>query len=254
MNVPEVLAVIFLGLVFGSFSTALVYRVPRKQNWVAKRSACTSCKTKLSFPDLIPVFSWVFSGGRCRHCGQPVSWLYPAIEILVLVLCLVVYRFFGVTGEGLFLMALTPLLSALTVIDFQRMILPDQLLFSCFILGIARLGYFTFTGQFHTFSDLFMPYLLAAVFYLILSLALRYIVSTALGKEALGMGDVKFFFITGFWLGVQWMPIFFIIAGISGVCMRIFWRIFVKTPEFPFGPALILALFSLLLLQGPILK
>ncbi|MBK9584615.1 MAG: prepilin peptidase [Alphaproteobacteria bacterium] len=254
MNTFEILTIVFLGLVFGSFSTALVYRVPRKQNWISKRSACTSCKRLLGFADLVPVFSWFFSGGCCRHCGQGVSWLYPAIEVGVLVLCLIVYKFFGLTGEGIFLMCLTPLLAAMVVIDFQRMILPDQLQFSCLILGITRLGYFSFTNQFHSFSELFLPYLLAAFFYTVLSLALRYIVSMALRKEALGMGDVKLFFIMGFWLGIEWMPVLFIFAGVSGVFLALFWRIVIRKRDFPFGPPLIIALFSLLLLQGPILK
>lgn len=254
MNIPEILAVTFLGLVFGSFSTALVYRVPRKQDWVSARSACTKCKTKLGFRDLIPVLSWLFSRGRCRHCAVKVSWLYPLIEVLVTIFCLIVYYFFGLNGEGLFLMGLVPVLVSLTVIDFQRMILPNQLLFVCFVLGIARLIYFSFSGQFHTFSELFLPYLLAAFFYLVLSLALRYIVSMARRREALGWGDVKLFFIIGFWLGIEYMPILFVIAGMAGVFMALFWRIVIRKLEFPFGPPLIIALFILLLLQGPILK
>ncbi len=254
MNIPEVLAVCFLGLVFGSFSTALIYRVPRKKDWVATRSACTKCKTHLGIPDLIPVFSWLFNKGRCRHCGTGVSWLYPLIELTVAGFCLVVYRFFGLSGEGAFLMALVPILVALTVIDFQRMILPNQLLFVCFVLGLARLIYFSFSGQFHTFGELFVPYLLAAFFYVILSLALRYIISMARGREALGLGDVKLFFIIGFWLGIEWMPVLFIIAGVSGVFLALFWRIVIRKMQFPFGPPLIIALFALLLLQGPILK
>ena len=96
--------------------------------------------------------------------------------------------------------------------------------------------------------------LLAAFFYTVLSLALRYIVSMALRKEALGMGDVKLFFIMGFWLGIEWMPVLFIFAGVSGVFLALFWRIVIRKRDFPFGPPLIIALFSLLLLQGPILK
>ncbi|MBK6895185.1 MAG: prepilin peptidase [Alphaproteobacteria bacterium] len=254
MNIPDVLAVVVLGLVFGSFSTALVYRVPRKKDWVSARSACTKCKAKLGFLDLIPVLSWLLSKGACRHCGAMVSPIYPLIEILVAALCLVVYRFFGLSGEGIFLMALVPVLVSLTVIDFQRMILPNQLLFVCFVLGLVRLIYFSFSGQFHTFAELFLPYLLAAFFYVVLSLALRYIISMARGREALGWGDIKLFFIIGFWLGIEWMPVLFIIAGASGVFLALFWRIVIRKREFPFGPPLIIALFSLLLLQGPILK
>lgn len=70
-----------LGICLGSFTTALVYRIPRKLNWTTDRSRCTSCHHALGVLDLVPIFSWVFLRGKCRHCGARVSIRYPLIEL-----------------------------------------------------------------------------------------------------------------------------------------------------------------------------
>lgn len=70
-----------LGLCFGSFLSAVTYRVPRKLNWTTDRSRCTSCGHALGVPDLVPVFSWMFLRGRCRHCGTSISVRYPLLEL-----------------------------------------------------------------------------------------------------------------------------------------------------------------------------
>ena len=71
-----------LGLICGSFVTALSYRLPRGEDFVSGRSRCPQCETTLSALDLVPVVSWLMSRGRCRHCKTPISARYPAIELL----------------------------------------------------------------------------------------------------------------------------------------------------------------------------
>src|SRR5687767_8802727 len=85
---PGVLPVFagLLGLIFGSFVTALSYRLPRGISIAKGRSACPACGTALTARDLIPVFSWIKQRGQCRTCGTKISWRYPAIEILMAVL------------------------------------------------------------------------------------------------------------------------------------------------------------------------
>lgn len=254
MNVPELTVALFLGLVFGSFTTALAYRVPRKKNWILNRSSCPACKTPLGVLDLVPVLSWILSRGRCRHCGKGVSWIYPVVELCVAALCLLVVWRFGFAGEGLFLLVCVPFLMALIVIDFQRMLLPNQLVFICFAVGFARLVYFSFSGHFVAAAEIVVPYIFGSVVYGFLAIALRHSITFALKREALGLGDVKFFLVSGLWLGLYYLPLFFIITGLIGIIMAVFWRMVVKKREFPFGPALIASMFVLLLLQGPILK
>lgn len=70
-----------VGTCLGSFATALMYRLPRKLDWVRDRSRCTSCNHVLGVRDLVPVLSWLLSKGKCRHCGASVSMRYPVTEI-----------------------------------------------------------------------------------------------------------------------------------------------------------------------------
>lgn len=76
-----------IGLIFGSFVTALSYRLPRGIGISTGRSKCMSCGTTLGPTDLVPVLSWVVSRGRCRSCGASVSARYPAIELITMAAC-----------------------------------------------------------------------------------------------------------------------------------------------------------------------
>lgn len=253
MHFAEITIVLVLGLVFGSFSTALIYRVPRNLDWTITRSSCTSCKAKLGGLDLVPFFSWVFLNGKCRHCGTKVSSRYPLIELLVLLACVGIYINLGLTVESLFLFACIPFLMALLIIDLDSMLLPNQLVAMTMFLGFARLFYFSTSGVFTRAEDLFIPYIVGALLFMILSLSLRFILTGILKKDALGLGDVKFFFVSGLWLGLQMLPYFFICAGLMGVIMAMFWRIVKRQRDFPFGPALIVSMYALLLWQSPVL-
>lgn len=99
--------VFVLGLCLGSFTSALSYRVPlslpwafekTKGKWHAVRSMCPNCTTVLQGRDLVPVLSWLFSGGKCRYCGQKISPRYPVQEIFFAVAgcaLLAVFSFFN---------------------------------------------------------------------------------------------------------------------------------------------------------------
>ena len=76
-----------MGLVLGSFTTMLSYRIPRKLSIVTPPSYCPRCNAHLKARDLVPVFSWLFEGGKCRQCQQPISPRYLLIELATTVLC-----------------------------------------------------------------------------------------------------------------------------------------------------------------------
>lgn len=81
MEIIIYIAIAVTGIVFGSFFTLAVYRIPRKENIVYVRSHCTTCGHKLNFWDLIPVFSYIFLGGKCRYCGEKIRPRYLILEI-----------------------------------------------------------------------------------------------------------------------------------------------------------------------------
>lgn len=80
-SLPILLAGFVFGIQFGSFITLVSYRVPRGEDIVFTPSHCPTCNARLTIVDLFPIFSWLFAGGKCRHCKAPVSVRYPLIEI-----------------------------------------------------------------------------------------------------------------------------------------------------------------------------
>lgn len=244
----EVFSASLIGLVFGSFSTALSYRIPHNLDWVNQRSACPNCKAFLGVADLFPILSWVCSKGKCRHCASVIPARYPLTELAAMVFCVCIYLRFGFSVEGLFLMVAVPFLVSLIVIDIDHLILPDILVFILLAIGIVRL---------HTMSFLFseasidaVSYYLSAATYGALAWILGEVVSRVLKKDALGFGDVKFFVVAGLWLGFVHLANFVLLSGICGVVLAILWKKIGKGDVFPFGPALIMSFVLLLLYQG----
>jgi leader peptidase (prepilin peptidase) / N-methyltransferase len=96
--------IIVLGLALGSFTTCVIYRVPRrislwKQENGSYRSFCPNCNAVLQSRDLIPVFSWLFQRGKCRYCRQPIPVRYLLVELAVLVLVCVLAVILGITPQ-----------------------------------------------------------------------------------------------------------------------------------------------------------
>lgn len=249
MSLFEFLVVAFLGLVLGSFSTALTYRIPRGISWGAKRSACTSCQNPLGLMDLIPLFSWLLSKGRCRHCQARISPLYPVIELVTLLSVLGLYMAYGFTPQAFLVMFAMPFLVALLFIDLEHMILPDVLNMILAGLGALNLIMLVFYAHEISLTGALTSYVLAAAVYGAVAWGLGWAMSKILKKEALGFGDVKFFAVAGLWLGLGEMALFCILGGLFGVLFGILWKITKKDDIFPFGPALIASFYALLLVN-----
>jgi len=90
---------LLLGLILGSFVTMLSYRVPRKLSIVSPPSQCPSCHTRLTKRDLVPVLSWIFEKGRCRHCNQRIGVRYLFIELITAAAVTAAFVYFGFTGD-----------------------------------------------------------------------------------------------------------------------------------------------------------
>lgn len=262
----ELLFVIIIGLALGSFSSALIYRIPKGLPWIigktkdlegkdinGARSYCPHCGTDLKFLDLIPLLSWMFNKGRCRHCANPISKIYPIIELVSLLLCFLSYVLLGFSAELFFILALTPFLLALLVIDLEKMILPNALVF---IVGAIGFFYMIYTSFFVTSLSqklYLVDHVIGFFLYGGVSWFLGWFMSKLLKKDALGFGDVKFFAAAGIWLGVSSLSVFCFFAGIFGVIMALIWQVFFKKRTFPFGPALITSLYLLILFEGSLL-
>lgn len=244
---------VFLGLVFGSFATALVWRVPRGISWIydrtaqSARSACPVCGMRLGVRDLVPVFSWMFLRGKCRGCGAPISPVYPAIELSTLAGCLGVWFFWGMNLNALLMMLAVPFLVALVAIDLKYLVLPDQLVAIAGGLGALRALWSGFA--YHDPMITFV-FIISGFLYMLLAWGLRAGGGALIGREALGLGDVKFFGAAGVWLGLGGLPFFLLASGLFGVVFGLVWRAVLKNPVFPFGPALIAGFYGVLIMMA----
>lgn len=145
---PDVLLVVFaavLGLLVGSFSNVLIWRLPRGENVAFPPSHCPHCDHRLGARDLVPLFSWLSLGGKCRYCRAPIKVRYPVVEALTGLGYGLVAALFPVLTYGwgtLGLMVLFTLLLVSSAIDLDTYTIPDELTLPGVALGLgfAALG------------------------------------------------------------------------------------------------------------------
>lgn len=244
-----VIAVIF-GLCAGSFATAIISRVPLGLSWISsssgmERSACPHCKHRLAVLDLIPFFSWLLLRGRCRYCKARIGWRYPLIESVSAAMFFVTYLVWGFSVPGIAIMVATPFLLSLCVIDLEHMILPDQLNVVLAIVGVG----FVAAGA-YSMPEAAMHIAAGAILFSGLLFALGRMIGYWKKKDALGLGDVKFMAVAGLWLGPWAIVPFLIMSGVTGVIFGVVWKIITGSDKFPFGPALIITFWILLMVKG----
>lgn len=238
-----------LGLVIGSFVSALVTRLPKRQSMFT-RSNCKECGHKLGVFDLLPILSWLIQRGCCRYCKRPVSRFYPAIELLSVVASWTVFLLWWGHDDLFFIMLSLPVCLALIVIDKKHMILPNSLVLSLFLIGVLRLCYGLYNNGFqaNVSSDL-VSYIGGVLLFAFAAYLFSAIGFWLFKKAALGMGDVKLFGVVGCWLGISYLPVFLICAGFLGVLSGGINIVQKKSGPLAFGPALIYSLWLILVFQ-----
>ena len=245
LQVAGYIAAVILGLCLGSFATAIIHRIPRGISWISNhggtpaRSACPSCGHVLGIGDLVPLFSWILSRGRCRYCGARISCFYPFVEMSTALAVLALYAVWGAALPALCLYLSVPFLIAALVIDWRHMILPDSINVALFILAALFIAAQGDVGK--ALNHGAAGIILAGGLYLTGAL-----VGRIKGRAALGLGDIKFLFPAGIFLGMEALPSYLIFAGILGVLSALIRR----GGAFPFGPALIISLYFHFFLTG----
>ncbi len=236
---PFIIIMVFvLGAAFGSLVSLLSYRLPREEPVGATHSRCPQCHHRLGVRDLVPMLSWLFSKGRCRYCTQPISWRYPAIELIAACIALACFAAFGISLDALIIFLLSICVLTLIVTDLEHYIIPDEVQVAMLMLGAAY-GFHMHTEP----ADMVAGFAVG----LTIGLALRYGFLYLREKDGLGLGDVKFLAVAGVWLGVEPLVPFLFFSGVIGVITAMLWRVLGLGERFPFGPALALAMMLCLL-------
>jgi len=206
-------------------------------NLSVPRSRCGSCGHQIRSWENIPILSWFFLRGKCSACNTTISWRYPGVEALTACLTLVVIAIYGFTWFGLATCFFTWALLALTFIDYDTKLLPDQITLPLLWLGLFANGFFSGIVSLH-------DAVLGAIFgYLFLWLTF-WGFKLITGKEGMGYGDFKLLAALGAWLGWMALPGIILIAALTGLSYAIF-RLALRrqtTAEpIPFGPFLAVA-------------
>ena len=245
IKVMNILIVGLLGICFGSFVNALVWRIKNKRNFVNERSECTHCHHTLAWNDLIPVVSWLMLRGKCRYCHKPIEDS-PLVEILVMVLFVVSYVFWPFMWSapswlafGLWLVSLV-MLVALAVYDARWFLLPDKLVWPLVSVGILLAGVRWIGLEGLRFTDALIE--IAGGICVIAGL---YFVLHAYSKgKWVGFGDVKLGIFIGAILGWQQALLALFLANLIGLLVVLPGMLSKKLTaqsKVPFGPFLIIA-------------
>lgn len=201
--------IVFLyGIVIGSFLNVLIFRIPKKEKLVMTRSHCMNCGYKLRWFDLIPLFSFLALGGKCRKCKTRLSVQYPVIEALNGVLYLAVFAGYGASIESLLYCLLFSALLALSVIDFRTYEIPTGFNYFILTLGLIRVA-----------TDL-QNWLEYAIGLAAVSLVL-YLIYRVSNGAAIGGGDVRLMAATGLLLGWKKNILAFVLGCIIGSVIHI---------------------------------
>ncbi|MHB8534381.1 MAG: prepilin peptidase [Sulfuricaulis sp.] len=249
------------GLAIGSFLNVVIHRLPvmlerRWQNQcqellesdqssvtssdrydlVAPRSRCPHCNHAITALENIPVLSYLWLRGKCSECRKPISWRYPLVEILTGFLSAFVAWRFGFSAAALAGLILTWCLIALTFIDYDRQLLPDDITLPLLWAGLIF-------NIFAVSATLLSAVIGAACGYVSLWLVYQ-VFKLVTGKEGMGYGDFKLFAALGAWLGWQSLPLIILLASLVGAVVGIAFILLFshdrRTP-IPFGPFLCVA-------------
>ncbi|MBB1369966.1 A24 family peptidase [Pseudoalteromonas sp. SR45-4] len=205
-------------------------------NLVKPNSTCPKCKTAIKAWQNIPIISWLFLKGKCASCSNPISARYPIVEAITALLSLVVAHKLGATEQALLYIAITWALVALTFIDIDHMLLPDQITLPLVWLALiaAVLGYTV--NPTDAIIGTACGYLsLWSVFWLFKLLT---------GKEGMGYGDFKLLAVFGALLGWQSLLTIILLSSVVGAIIGIALLTIQgkdKATPIPFGPYLAIA-------------
>lgn len=256
--------VLVFGLLIGSFLNVVIYRLPKimEREWnvfcaelaaqaapaaetfnlVTPRSRCPSCASPVRAMDNLPLLSYVLLRGKCRHCNARISMRYPIVEALTGLLSGYVAWRFGVQWTTLAALVFCWALIALTFIDADTQLLPDQITQPLIWLGLL-------VNSGGLFTDLASALIGAVAGYLVLW-TIYWLFKLATGKEGMGYGDFKLLAAIGAWLGWSMLPAVILLSSAVGAIVGIGLIALARharSQPIPFGPYLagggIIALF-----------
>jgi leader peptidase (prepilin peptidase) / N-methyltransferase len=207
-------------------------------NLFVPRSACPGCGAMITAAQNIPVISWLFLKGRCAKCSAKISVRYPVVELTTALLSAMVAWKFGVSWYTGAALVLTWMLVALTVIDIDHQLLPDNMTLPLMWIGLLL--------SLWASPDVALPVdtrssIIGAVAGYLSLWSVFHLFKLLTGKEGMGYGDFKLFAAFGAWFGWQMLPLIILLSAFTGAVVGI-GLIVVRGRDrnipIPFGPYL----------------
>jgi len=244
-QVEAVFAASFLGLIIGSFISMLTWRLPRMlyldasskaHSLTLTRSKCPHCENALAWYQLIPVFSWFLTKGKCLNCQTPISVRYPLIELSTMLITGGLVWYFGQTYSALIAIGFSWTLLTILIIDIEHQLILDSL-----SLPLMWVGLLINSQSYYVSAE--QAILGAAIGYLLLW-TLFHSFKLLTGKEGMGYGDFKLLAVIGAMVGWQQVGLVVVLsAGVGAIIGGLLLAIQGKGKEtkIPFGPYLAVA-------------
>lgn len=246
------------GLLIGSFLNVVIYRLPiimknawqaecaeflnqpqpktKSFNLVTPRSHCPNCKAPITAISNIPLLSFIFQQGKCRHCKNKITWRCPLVELLGGIVTVFIVHTFGLTFQAAFILILSYALIAAIFIDLQHQLLPDDIVLSMLWLGLLANAYYVFTTPQNAIIGAASAYcslwLVASIFKLVRKV------------DGMGHGDFKLFAVFGAWFGWKLLPLIILFAAFAGAIVGVTMILLKKHKlqhPMPFGPYIAIA-------------
>lgn len=206
---------------------------------------CPSCRAQIAFYDNVPVASYIWLRGRCRHCGTAISLRYPLVELISGLFAVAVFARYGLSWESLFVYALVAALVVITFIDIDHQIIPDVITYPGIGVGFIA----SFVLGYITYKESLIGIILGGGVLLLVAWSYHFLTK----REGMGGGDIKLLAMIGAFLG--WKGVIFTIFVGSAIGTVVGTVIALRTEEgrrlpIPFGPFLSLGAL-LFLFFGP---
>ncbi|HEV2385727.1 MAG TPA: prepilin peptidase [Candidatus Acidoferrales bacterium] len=265
-----ILLVLFaFGLVFGSFLNVCIWRLPRHESLVTPGSHCPKCGAAIGPHDNIPVASYALLRGRCRRCGQRISWVYPLVELVTGGIFAGCYAIFGPSAAAVKWILFCSIMLVLVFTDLRERILPNSVNYSGLAAGLALsllaapadgTAGWLLNGWFGLGAPGRLVGLADAALGAAVAGGLLWLFAEGYfrlrGREGMGLGDVKMMAMAGAFLGVRQAILMLLLGSILGSVAGaiVVWGMRKGTDyELPFGTFLGIAGLAIVFIGGPVL-
>ena len=242
MEIYYAIVLFVFGTIFGSFYNVVGDRVADGKSIIYPPSHCPKCKHILTPLELVPIFSYLFQGGKCKNCKCKIPLFHPLYEIFVGLLFMFSYISFGFTGDFVIALTFVSMLAIIIVSDYYYMIIPDEILI---FFGVTlALEVLLING-----IDAFGISLLSGIISFGVMFLIKLFGDFIFKTESMGGGDIKLLFFLGFILGWPQALLSIFLGSIIGFPISLIVLKIKNTNIIPFGPFLALGAIIILLTQ-----